>query len=165
MFALLIINQGRHHIRWAIMPHASPLDHNIVRAAQNFNNPLKIYSLSPKQIPSTDSQSLASTSQTLFPLRLEGSPALVLDCIKRGEDDEDVSRGFLPTRKGRSIIVRVYESLGGRARGSLSFGYLKVKKVWKCNLLEDDGEEVEMEDGAIKIDLKAFEVGTWRLQL
>ena len=149
---------GRHHIRYAIFPHAGPLDSRTVRTAYNFNHPIKILST-----PAAASI-LSATKSLLSSITLTGSPALILDCIKRGEDDEDVSRGELPKRKGRSIIVRIYESLGGRARGTLKCS-LGVKKMWKCNVLEDDGEEVEWEDGEAKVDLKTFEVATYRLQL
>ena len=100
-------------------------------------------------------------------IQLTGSPALVLDTIKRGEDDEDVSRGELPTRKGRSVVVRVYESLGGKARGCICVDgdVLPVMKVAKVNLLEDDGEEMKFEEGKCRIELRAFEVATFRLQL
>lgn len=96
---------------------------------------------------------------------MTGSTALVLDTIKRGEDDGDVSRGELPKRKGRSLIIRIYESLGGRARGSLSFYPLPVKTVWKTNLLEDDEEELKFQGGRVEVELRAFEVATFRLQL
>ena len=105
-----------------------------------------------------------SASSPFSAITLHGSPALILDTIKRGEDDEDVSRGDLPTRKGRSIIVRIYESLGGRARGTIKTT-LGVKKVWKTNLLEDDGEVMVIKDGEVRIELRAFEVATFRLQL
>ena len=117
---------------------------------------MSIYSRSPPS-PSTSSSLLSA-------ITLQGSPALVLDAIKRGEDDEDVSRGELPKRKGRSIILRIYESLGGKARGTIKTS-LKVKKVWKTNVLEDDEEELEISDGEVKIALRAFEVATYRLQL
>ena len=115
---------------------------------------MKIYS---HPSPTTASSPFSS-------ITLHGSPALILDTIKRGEDDEDVSRGDLPTRKGRSIIVRIYESLGGRARGTIKTT-LGVKKVWKTNLLEDDGEVMEIKDREVRIELRAFEVATFRLQL
>jgi alpha-mannosidase len=95
---------------------------------------------------------------------LHGSPALILDAIKRGEDDEDVSRGELPVRKGRSIVARVYESLGGKARGVLKCS-LGVKRIWKTNVLEDDEEELKWGDGEVEVELRAFEVATFRLQL
>ena len=146
---------GRHHFRYAILPHDGCLNSTTVRTAFNFNNPMKLVSHSD---PSSPASSLLSA------LRLTGSPSLILDAVKRGEDDEDVSRGELPTRKGRSVIVRVYDSLGGTSRGTLHTT-LPVKKVWRCNLLEDDGEQLHVKDGDVEVELKPFEVGTYRLQL
>lgn len=60
--------------------------------------------------------------------------------------------------------MRIYESLGGRARGTIKTT-LGVKKVWKTNLLEDDGEVMEIKDKEVRIELRAFEVATFRLQL
>ena len=60
--------------------------------------------------------------------------------------------------------MRIYESLGGRARGTIKTT-LRVKKVCKTNLLEDDGEVMEIKDGEVRIELRAFEVATFRLQL
>lgn len=84
--------------------------------------------------------------------------------MKRGEDDQDVSRGELSKRKGRSLILRIYESLGGKARGLIKLS-LPVKSVWKCNILEDDEEELEWKDGQTHIELRAFEVATFRFQM
>ena len=108
--------------------------------------------------------SASIVSSLLSSITLHGSPALILDTIKRGEDDEDVSRGELSKRKGKSIILRVYESLGGKARGTIKTS-LGVKKACRTNLLEDDEGEVEIKDGEIAIELRAFEVATYRLQL
>lgn len=153
---LLTTEIGRHRIRYAILPHAGPLDHRTIRTARNFNTPMKVYS---------HPASSSTASSLLSSIKLEGSPALILDCIKRGEDDEDVSRGELPQRKGRSIIVRIYESLGGKARGRIRTS-LDVKRVWVTNLLEDDGEELVLsKDGEVGIELRPFEVATFRLQL
>lgn len=148
-------DMGRHKIRWAIMPHVGPLTSRSVRTAYNFNNPMGIYGLANSK-----------PENTLFSsIRLHGSDSLILDCIKRGEDDEDVSRGELSRRQGRSIILRIYESMGGRSRGTIDTR-LPVKKIIKCNVLEDDGEECRTY-GNLKcdIELRAFEVATFRLQL
>ena len=102
-------------------------------------------------------------------IKLEGSPSLILDCIKRGEDDEDVSRGELPERKGFSIILRIYDSLGGSARGRIVWdrSFLPVKQVFFTNILEDDlvQQAFEKDGGSVDISLRAFEVATVRLQL
>lgn len=153
---------GRHHIRYAILPHSGPLGSNTIRQARNFNTPLRIHTLSS----SIRTEGFRRKRELFSSISLTGSPALVIDTIKRGEDDVDVSRGELPKREGRSLIVRVYESLGGRARGSLNFFHpLPVKSVWKTNLLEDDEQEMRFQCRRVEVELRAFEVATFRLQL
>src|SRR3978361_299298 len=39
-------DMGTHHIRWAIMPQAGALGPKTVRAGYNFNNPMKLASVS-----------------------------------------------------------------------------------------------------------------------
>jgi alpha-mannosidase len=149
-------DMGRHHIRWAILPHHGDLGPTTVRTAFNFNNPMKLLQGDTK----VDKASL----QRELPIRLTGSPSLILDTVKRGEDDEDVSRGEFARRKGRSIILRIYDSLGGTSKGTIETA-LDVKKVWKTNVLEDDLEPMSMEKGKVEICLRPFEVATFRLQL
>ncbi|PCG91440.1 Glycoside hydrolase/deacetylase, beta/alpha-barrel [Penicillium occitanis (nom. inval.)] len=156
-------DMGRHHIRYAILPHSGPLDHRTIRAGYNFNQPLTAVSAVSKN--STDA---------FDAIHMTGSKALILDAVKRGEDDEDVSRGELAKRPGQSIILRLYESLGGKARGTIHTT-LPVKKVWKTNLLEDDEAAFPIiqnhKDATIEgqksvdIELRPFEVATFRLQL
>lgn len=150
---------GRHHIKWAIMPHEGALSADTVRTANNFNNPMTLVSVAS---PLTFKKDLFTS------IAVSGSSSLVLDCVKRGEDDEDVSRGELPKRKGRSVILRIYESMGGKSRGTIETT-LSVKSICKCNVLEDDGEECELyssgSGGKCDIELRPFEVATYRLQL
>ena len=153
---------GRHHIRYAILPHIGSLDSRTVRAGYNFNNPLILQ-------PAPVSNASIEANNAFKSISLMGSPSLILDSIKRGEDDEDVSRGGLPVRPGKSIILRIYESLGGKSRGKIHSQF-PVKNVWKCNVLEDDQEKLAVSkvgSGAadINIELRAFEVATYRLQL
>ena len=118
------------------------------------------------QVTARPAAGFSTISDLLSSISLQGSKALVLDHVKRGEDDEDVSRGELPTREGRSIILRVYESLGGRARGVVKLGkVLGVKKVYRTNVLEDDEGTVELKDCGFGVELKGFEIATFRLQL
>ncbi|KAH3116888.1 hypothetical protein KXX00_008278 [Aspergillus fumigatus] len=150
-------DMGRHHIRYAILPHAGPLDARTVRAGYNFNSPLILRRCSGMQ-----------SADVFRSIAVRGSQSLILDVVKRGEDDEDVSRGELPKRPGKSIILRIYESLGGRSRGTIHAKF-PVKEAWKCNVHEDNEERLEVckgeDDVAVKIELRAFEVATYRLQL
>ena len=122
------------------------------------------------------SPSSSSSSRLLSAIRLTGSPSLILDTIKRGEDDEDVSRGELPIRKGKgqSIIVRIYDSLGGTSRGvvRVASDAIDLAQAFSCNILEDDEHEVDvLEIGTDKkekgfdVECKPFEVRTYRLVL
>lgn len=149
---------GRHHIRYAILPHDGPLDSRTIRAGYNFNNPLVLHSASNK-----------GAHHAFDYISVTGSPSLILDAVKRGEDDEDVSRGGLPVRFGKSIILRIYESLGGKSRGVIR-SKLPVKHIWKCNVLEDYEEKLvtsmdEESTTLARIELRPFEVATFALVL
>ncbi|KAF2460046.1 putative alpha-mannosidase I [Lineolata rhizophorae] len=149
-------DMGRHSVRYAIMPHQGGLDHRTVRAARAFNSPLKL-----RKHPEPH-----AVAPLLAALKVTGAPALVLDTVKRGEDDEDVATGeTMPVKGGRCIVARVYESLGGKARGRLEWGPIPVKKAYVCNLLEDEGEKVEVNGEGIAIELRPFEVKSFKLVL
>ena len=188
-------DMGRHSMRWAILPHSGPLSAECVRAAYGFNSPLQLYRLAGGadsdqedddddnnnnnnnlEKPIDDEVTAYSSSSLLRSIRLRGDKSLILDCIKRGEDDEDVSReGSSTRREGRSVIIRIYEAMGGKSQGSIQTT-LPVHKITQCNLLEDDGAECEtyMETSSsvrkeralnCEIQLRAFEVVTFRLHL
>ncbi|KAL5339219.1 glycosyl hydrolases family 38 N-terminal domain-containing protein [Aspergillus crustosus] len=183
-------DMGRHVIRYAIYPHEGPLTAKSVRAGYEFNHPLVLdshSSSSSSPSPSLyldDEKDTKRVNQLLSNIKLTGSDALILDVVKRGEDDSDIDSDpdlAIPgaKRKGRSVILRIYESLGGKTRGTIEIGW-DVKKVWRCNVLEDDEAELEVEVGDIGLDggekegrrgkkvdieLRAFEVATFRLQL
>lgn len=161
-------DMGRHTTRYAIFPHKGGLDERTVRKAFEFNNPLKL--VGHKADAATDSSLLQT-------FHIHGAPNLVIDTIKRGEDDEDVSRGELPVKKGHSIILRIYDALGGKSKGVLTWSdAVKVRKVVKTNALEDEIEDVgvvgevvvddkvEKKKG-VKIEVRAFEIVTLKLVL
>jgi len=159
-------DMGKHVMRWAIMPHRGALGAATVRAAANLNNPMKI-------VRHRD----ASSGGKAAPIRLVGDDNLVLDWIKRAEDDADVCHDASETLKardasaGKSIVVRVYDALGGFGRGVIQSDF-PLEKVYKTNVLEDDLVEVAVqigEDGgkesSFEIELGSFEVATYRLVL
>jgi len=147
---------GKHHFKYAIYPHKGPLNSITVEAAHNFN--FEVFS--PYLIPK-------GKTGFLDLIRIKGDDNLVLSNIKRAEDDEDISTGELPMKKGgKSIIVRVYESLGGKARASLTTTG-KLSSVSKINLLEDELESLEFRESEgvseIPIKLRSFEVASYKL--
>lgn len=145
---------GRHTIRWAIMPHSGQLGARTVRAAFDFNNPLKL----------TRAMSEKRSILNDYPISLQGDDSLVLDTIKRSEDDEDISLVEPAARKGRSVILRIYDSLGGRTRGIIAVNW-RISKVYRTNILEDNIEEVSFQKGKFSVELWPFEVSTYRISL
>ncbi|KJZ76708.1 hypothetical protein HIM_04044 [Hirsutella minnesotensis 3608] len=150
-------DMGKHSIRWAIFPHKGSLSAATVKAAYAFNNPLKLLSASD-----------AAETLAAAPIKLinqDESESLIVDAVKRGHDDEDVSRHEgLRVNKGQSVIVRIFESLGGRSRGTIQTT-LNVKRVTRVNILEDELDEVKFADGKFAVELRPFEVATFKLQL
>ena len=69
---------------------------------------------------------------------------LVLDTIKRAEGSEDV-------------VLRLYEPYGGRGAARLRIAAARARRA---NLLEDDGDELAVEDGAIIVPFRPREVIT-----
>ena len=160
-------DMGKHHIRWAVMPHAGTLDERTVRAGFNFNYP----QLLKKHAEPRKLDELMSA----FKFTDDSDPSLIMDTVKRAEDDEDVVPDAedavrFPAKtaasKGKKhVVLRMYDSLGGRSRGTIQFGCFEAKKAWKCNLLEDEEGEVEIKDGKVKVELRAFEVQSLKVEL
>ena len=197
-------DMGRHRVRYAVLPHKGPVDARTVQRAREFNAPLDAGHSSKQHggwsdgakyiraLPDPQPGTHARRNHALNQLRLgaDSDPAMVLDTIKRGEDDTAaVARGAgdLPLRPEntaeKSVVVRLYDSLGGRCRGKLEWRALPVSRVFKTNLLEDPLEEVRIEraegrpqaDGedragadafaSFAVELRAFEVATYKLVL
>jgi alpha-mannosidase len=75
---------------------------------------------------------------------------LVLDTIKRAEDSDE-------------IVLRLYEPHGGRglARVRLAPPFTSAART---NVLEDDGDSLEVEDGAIVVPYRPHEVVTVKIR-
>ena len=168
-------DMGHHKIRWAIMPHGGSLSSETVRTAYNFNNPMGLFSYIDNKKQNVDESIFSAITLDQSSSHSSSSQSLILDVIKRGEDDADVVESLdrIPfphvtsTRsKGKSVILRIYESLGGKARGTIR-SKLPIKKAFKCNILEDDLEELDIEEEgkekSLKLELRPFEVATYRI--
>ncbi|HEX8551624.1 MAG TPA: alpha-mannosidase [Abditibacteriaceae bacterium] len=77
------------------------------------------------------------------------SPNLVLDTIKKAEDSD-------------ALIVRLYETHGARGKATISLE-MPFTSARRCNLLEDEGEEVETRRGEIEISYAPYEIISLKL--
>ncbi len=77
--------------------------------------------------------------------------ALALGSLKMAED-------------GRGVILRLYEPHGARGECALRFAR-GVESAERANLLEESEGEVEVREGAVRLELRPFEVVTLRIEL
>lgn len=97
------------------------------------------------------------------PFSIHGADNVILETIKRGDDDGKKSE--------TSIILRVYEILGGHAKVRLrisSNGAWRVRKASLTNLLEDVLEELHIhklltDSEELELQFRGFEVKTVKL--
>jgi alpha-mannosidase len=130
-------DQGRHHFRFAVLPHTdSPQFAGITEAAYRFNVPLLMGRVSGQDI-----------QKTFFAL---DNSALIIDTIKKAEDSN-------------ALILRLYESQGTRSTARLT-GSLPVRSAMLVNLLEDEIAQLDWQDG-VNLEFKPFEIISVRLEM
>ena len=103
---------------------------------------------------------------------IRGAPNVILETIKRGEDDFTDSRKSI---RPKTIVLRIYEAFGGHAQAFLRiFGALPIVKAYETNILEDEGAELNIfraagddntNDVEIKLNFRGFEFKTVKLVL
>lgn len=148
----------------------------MVRAGYNFNHPIHIGHVATSAAASKVKDIMAS-------IQFSGSPNVVLDTVKRGEDDSDVTSTPIKRRDFRNVILRIYEAYGGKGKAKVSTyckssphandSYLPVRRAFRTNILEDDGDEIDItvsqRDGQkisdIEVVVKPFEMVTLRLEV
>ena len=128
-------DQGEHEFSYALLPHVGDWrEGGVVDAAYAFNCPAEA-------IPGMRARDAGAF------VRLEGAGAVV-ESVKKAEDGDDV-------------IVRLYECYGRRANVRLIPGF-PFAQAHVCNILEENGEAAAVENGAIALSLKPYQIVTLR---
>jgi hypothetical protein len=70
---------------------------------------------------------------------------------------------------GQGSILRLQETAGKRQLVEIRSAYLKMDRVWRCSLLEDNMQEIKIDDHvtqnhSFQIEVKPFEIVTLRLR-
>jgi alpha-mannosidase len=127
-------DMGRHEFAYALFPHAGGWrDGGVVGEAVRFNSP---FHWTDTDVPD------GAFSEV-------DDPNLVLDTIKPAEDSD-------------ALVLRLYEAHGGRgtARVRVASPFASARHA---NLLEDDGDPLEVDEGAIVIPYRPHEIVTVKL--
>lgn len=85
----------------------------IVRAGYNFNFPMRVGHVASRAMASQINRIMES-------IQVSGTPNVVLDTVKRGEDDYDVTSTPIRKRDSRNVILRMYEAYGGKGHAKIS---------------------------------------------
>jgi len=154
-------DQGKHEFSWAVMPHIGHFfESDVPIAAHIFNSPLHV-----RYIPIRFGQALLSTLKS--PFEVYGASNVFLETVKRGDDDVCELLNSEAT-----VILRLYEAYGGHAQAVLKIAsHVSVRKAFETNLLEDEGDELNISRGddtehtaaILKLDFRGFEVKTVKL--
>jgi len=175
-------DQGEHKFSWAVLPHVGHfMESDVPIAAHIFNSPLHV-----RYFPITsDSPLLTAIRLPLPPFEVLNAPNVILETIKRGDDDDF---GKSKSKGTKSIVLRLYEAYGGHARATIRISKdIPVEKVFVTNLLEDhlkeldlekrasqESEEIGVEKGSekekpedrqVSLDFRGFQVHTLKLVL
>ncbi|WP_199552149.1 glycoside hydrolase family 38 C-terminal domain-containing protein [Streptomyces sp. N35] len=127
-------DQGLHRFRYALAPGASVVD--AVREGYAINLP----------------ERRVTGAAPVSPLFTAASPAVTISAVKLADDGSG------------DVVVRVYESAGGRARTSLRVD-LDTTSVVATDLLErplPDAPPYAVRDGEVALSLRPFELVTLR---
>jgi alpha-mannosidase len=108
------------------------------------------------------------------PFTLSGARNVILETVKRGEDDD-----FKLESGSTSVVLRLYEAFGGHGQVQLNISkHLPIAKAFATNFLEDEEQELTIsrtpngntcdEDHAaaccsLSLSFRGFEVKTIKL--
>lgn len=179
-----LADQGTQEMSWAIYPHVGTLaESDVPQVAYAFNVPLQRGSFfSFSYLPGSASANwdivrfapalsdcLSTPHSAASPFKITTAPNVQLETIKRAEDDDHSAKGNKAT-----LIVRLFEQLGGHAKPVLKISGLKVIKAELANILEDSIEDLKVTtssnsaaegktESEIKLSFRGFEVKTVKL--
>lgn len=105
-------DQGHHSFSFALQPHRGSFNEsNIPEIGMYFNNPLKLRR-----------STLPSALKKTPLIEIRGDRNIVLETIKRGEDDHYWTSIDATKKRGeeaKTVIARIYEQFGGHGRASV----------------------------------------------
>ncbi|WP_330281670.1 alpha-mannosidase [Streptomyces sp. NBC_00588] len=126
-------DQGRHRFAYALLPGASIDD--AVAEGYALNLPLRV----------------ADSAGAPEPVVSVAGEGVTVEAVKLADDASG------------DVVVRLYESRGGRAQGVLRTGF-PVAGAQVTDLLERPLEDAEVVDGGVPVTLRPFQILTLRLR-
>jgi alpha-mannosidase len=85
----------------------------VVRAAFNFNYPIRVGHVS-------STSAAGKIKDAMESIHFAASPNVIMETVKRGEDDDDVNPNPIKKRDGKSVVLRIYEAYGGKGNAMVT---------------------------------------------
>ncbi len=138
-----LADRGRHRFTYSLFPHSggNPQTGGVIEEAFALNVPLSLVETEPHpgELPAV--QSFFQTDR----------PGLMLDTVKVAEDAD-------------AVILRAYEAYGTRGPARIRTG-LPLESALMADLLERPAKSLEMNDGAVEVDVSPFEIVTLKFPI
>ena len=168
-------DQGEHRFAYSFRPHGPFAPSAVAAAAYALNNPILVATRAGagehggggagekrtggEWRVAGGGGSAGETEVTPAPL-LPRSPAPV-PLITVNERNVIVET-IKPAEDGDGLIVRLYECERRRGPAALRVGF-PLRAAWRTNLLEENEAALVVDDGAVQLDVRPFQVITLRL--
>ncbi len=142
-----IVGLGEFFFSYAVMPHGGDwVEADLPKHGYAFNHELI-------PVPASRHKGLELRDRSLFGVR--DSANVLITSVKLSED-------------GGGLILRLYESVGKRARARL-ISFCEIKDVTECDLIEDSISESSdlalVSDTEFEVNMKPFEIKTILLKV
>ena len=135
-------DEGHHDFTYSVYPHAGTWrEAQTVHRAYELNAPLLA------RVETAHEGDLDAVQG----LVCADNPRVVIDCIKKAEDSDD-------------LIVRLYEAYGTRGEVKLTFGRTPVR-VAECDLMEENEMSLSVDDSAVSFEVKPWEIRTFKVTM
>jgi len=141
-------DRGTHYFTYSILPFADGFgDSGVIRSAYELNSPVTAL-IGDGRAEGNIADDVAGQSLCT----IEGN-AVIVECVKVPENSED-----------GELVLRLYESLGGRCRTVLRFAR-KLRAASETDMLEDNPKALSVQGNALALEFRPFEIKTVRVRL
>lgn len=139
-------DQGEHRLRYALVIHDGLSDLEQVHlAAERLNNPIAVLG------DVTGRAAAGAAPGASFSFAEADSDCVTIETVKQAED-------------GDGLILRLFEHANRRVTTTVTFGP-KVKSVEATNLMEEGATPLAIDDNAVTLSLRPFEITTLRVRV
>jgi alpha-mannosidase len=141
-------DQGRHEFRYALLPHRGDFRAGrVIEEAEAFNMPLEVVEVVEVEQRVTEADATGLVSGRVIAIEGDG---VRVEAVKRADRDD-------------AVVVRLCEVHGGRRTIRVRPGW-PASSAHRTDLLERETSALTIDEGAVTLSVRPFEVVTLSLR-